>query len=82
MPTKITFEKQLARLEEIVSKLEEEQTDLDASVKLFEEGVVLSKELSQKLETVKFKVEELKKKGAEMLTAPFDTELTEDDNAQ
>ncbi len=82
MPTKITFEKQLARLEEIVSKLEEEQTDLDASVKLFEEGVVLSKELSQKLETVKFKVEELKKKGAEMLTAPFDTELAEDDNAQ
>ena len=50
--TKFNFEKQLSRLEEIVAKLEEEQTDLDASVKLFEEGLTLSKELSQKLETV------------------------------
>jgi len=82
MPTKITFEKQLSRLEEIVQKLEEEQTDLDASVKLFEEGVVLSKELAQKLETVKFKVEELKKKGSELLTEPFDTELAENSDGE
>ena len=74
---KLSFEKQLARLEEIVQKLEEEQTDLDASVKLFEEGITLSKELSQKLETVKFKVQELKKKGAELVPTPFDTELAE-----
>ena len=80
--TKFNFEKQLSRLEEIVAKLEEEQTDLDASVKLFEEGVTLSKELSQKLETVKFKVEELKKEGAEMMTEPFNTELAEDENGK
>ena len=80
--TKFNFEKQLSRLEEIVAKLEEEQTDLDASVKLFEEGVTLSKELSQKLETVNFKVEELKKKGAEMMTEPFNTELAEDENGK
>ena len=80
--TKFNFEKQLSRLEEIVAKLQEEQTDLDASVKLFEEGVTLSKELSQKLETVKFKVEELKKKGAEMMTEPFNTELAEDENGK
>lgn len=79
---KLSFEKQLARLEEIVQKLEEEQTDLDASVKLFEEGITLSKELAQKLETVKFKVSELKKKGAELVTAPFDTELAEDGNGE
>ena len=78
--TKLNFEKQLARLEQIVSKLEEEQTDVDAAVKLFEEGVTLSKDLSQKLETVKFKVEELKKKGSLLLTQPFDTELAEDDS--
>ncbi|MBO5011321.1 MAG: exodeoxyribonuclease VII small subunit [Elusimicrobiales bacterium] len=82
MAPKLNFEKQLARLEEIVAKLEEEQTDLDASVKLFEEGVLLSKELSQKLETVKFKVEELKKKGTEMLTEPFDTELAENTDGE
>ncbi len=66
------FESQLTRLEEIVAKLEEEQTDLDASVKLFEEGVALSKELSQKLQEVKFTVMALKKKGAQLLTEPFD----------
>lgn len=79
---KFNFEKQLSRLEEIVEKLEEEQTDLDASVKLFEEGVALSKELAQKLETVKFKVEELKKKGTELLTEPFDTELAENSDGE
>ena len=79
---KLNFEKQLLRLEEIVEKLEAEQTDLDASVKLFEEGVLLSKELSHKLETVKFKVEELKKKGTELLTEPFDTELAENSDGE
>ena len=74
---KLSFEKQLARLEEIVQKLEEEQTDLDASVKLFEEGITLSKDLAQKLETVKFKVQELKKKGAQFVATPFDTDLAE-----
>ena len=79
---KITFEKQLARLEEIVEKLEAEQTDLDASVKLFEEGITLSKDLAQKLETVKFKVNELKKKGAQLVVTPFDTELAEEGNGE
>lgn len=82
MASKFNFEKQLSRLEEIVAKLEEEQTDLDASVKLFEEGVALSKDLSQKLETVKFKAEELKKKGAELITQPFDTELAEETDGE
>ena len=79
---KLNFERQLSRLEEIVEKLEEEQTDLDASVKLFEEGISLSNELAQKLETVKFKVSELKKKGAEMMTVPFDTELAEEEDGE
>lgn len=79
---KLSFEKQLSRLEEIVEKLEAENTDLDASVKLFEEGMTLSKELSQKLETVKFKVQELKKKGTQFITTPFDTELAEDTDGE
>lgn len=79
---KLTFEKQLSRLEEIVNKLEAENCDLDASVKLFEEGITLSKELSQKLETVKFKVQELKKKGSQFMATPFDTELAEDANGE
>lgn len=80
---KSNFEKELSRLEEIVEQLENENTDLDKSVKLFEEGILLSKNLSKKLETVKFKVEELKKKGTALLTEPFDTELAEgNDNGE
>lgn len=69
------FESQLTRLEEIVAKLEEEQTDLDASVKLFEEGIALSKELTEKLQDVKFKVTALKKKGQQLLSEPFDAPI-------
>ena len=76
---KLNFEKQLSRLEEIVCSLEEEQTDLDASVKLFEEGIALSKEMTEKLQEVKFKVTQLKKKGAALLTEPFDAEQNTED---
>lgn len=82
MATKLNFENKLARLEEIVNDLEYEQTDLDAAVKLFEEGIKLSKELSQNLDTIKFKVEELKKQGEAFLTAPFNTDLAEGDDGE
>ncbi len=76
---KNSFESKLTRLEEIVAKLEEEQTDLDASVKLFEEGILLSKEMTEKLQEVKFKVTQLRKKGAALLTEPFEAEQNTDD---
>lgn len=75
------FEHKLNRLEDIVAKLEEEQTDLDASVKLFEEGVTLSKELTQQLQEVKFKVVALKKKGAALLSEPFDAPQSDKDES-
>lgn len=76
--TKKTFETQLARLEEIVAALEAEQTDLDASVKLFEEGLTLSRELSKKLEDVKFKVSALKRKGEGLALEPFEAKEADD----
>lgn len=68
---KNSFEDKLNRLEEIVALLEEEQTDLDASVKLFEEGIALSKEMSTKLQEVKFKVKALKKKRGRTFDRTF-----------
>jgi len=76
---KNNFESKLQRLEEIVAKLEEEQTDLDSSVKLFEEGIALSKEMTEKLQEVKFKVTALKKKGEKLLTEPFEAEQNTED---
>ncbi|MCX7978693.1 MAG: exodeoxyribonuclease VII small subunit [Bdellovibrionaceae bacterium] len=43
------FEKKLARLEEIVSKMEKGDLPLEESLKLFEEGVKLSRECHQRL---------------------------------
>jgi exodeoxyribonuclease VII small subunit len=57
------FEKSLARLEGIVGKLESGEEGLERSIKLFEEGSQLSKDLAQRLVAVKQKVEVLIKEG-------------------
>ncbi|MFZ4402568.1 MAG: exodeoxyribonuclease VII small subunit [Pseudobdellovibrionaceae bacterium] len=43
------FEKKLKRLEEIVQNMEKGDMSLDASLKLFEEGVQLSRECQSQL---------------------------------
>lgn len=50
------FEKNLIRLEEIVGKMERGELSLDDSLKLFEEGVKLSKECHQRLSEAENKV--------------------------
>lgn len=44
------FEELMQKLEEITDKLEKEQLSLDDSVKLFEEGMKISKKCNSKLE--------------------------------
>lgn len=44
------FEELIEKLEDITNKLEKEQLSLDESVKLFEEGMKISKECNSKLE--------------------------------
>jgi len=50
------FEKKLGRLEEIVNKMEKGDLALEDSLKLFEEGVKLSRECHQKLNDAESKV--------------------------
>ena len=59
---KLSFEQKLARLNAIVSELESGKLSLDASLKLFEEGNALSKELATELNEAKLKIEELQVK--------------------
>jgi exodeoxyribonuclease VII small subunit len=67
------FERSLARLEEIVSKLENTNLSLDDAMKLFEEGVVLSRDCQKQLEQAEGRVEILMKKAGGALTAePFE----------
>ena len=69
------FERSLARLEEVVRKLESPQLSLDEAMKLFEEGVGLSRECQKQLEEAEGRVEILLKKADGKLAAePFEPE--------
>src|ERR1700726_884687 len=66
------FERSLARLEEVVGKLESPQLSLDEAMKLFEEGVGLSRECQKQLEEAEGRVEILLKKAdGRMVAEPF-----------
>src|SRR5882762_5278125 len=74
-PKKPDFERSLARLEEVVRRLESPQLSLDDAMKLFEEGVALSRECQKQLEEAEGRVEILLKKADGKLAAePFDPE--------
>ena len=69
------FENSLARLEEIVGKLESANLSLDEAMKLFEEGVGLSQECQKQLEEAEGRVEILLKKAdGKMVAEPFESE--------
>jgi exodeoxyribonuclease VII small subunit len=69
------FERSLARLEEVVGKLESPQLSLDEAMKLFEEGVALSRECQKQLEEAEGKVEILLKKAdGKIVAEPFEPE--------
>lgn len=59
------FEKKLGRLEEIVQKMEKGDLALEDSLKLFEEGVKLSRECHQRLSEAETKVKLLMSVGAD-----------------
>ncbi len=53
------FEKKIERLETIVQKMEKGDLSLEDSLKLFEEGVKLSRECHQSLNEAEVKVKQL-----------------------
>ena len=57
MKNQETFEELLTRLEDITTKLEkEENISLDESMKLFEEGIQISKKCNQQIEEAEKKI--------------------------
>jgi exodeoxyribonuclease VII small subunit len=55
----LTFEQALARLEEIVARLESGEEGLDEAIALFEEGTKLSRLCQEKLSQAQMKIEKL-----------------------
>ena len=72
------FEDAMKELEDIVKRLESGDLSLEESIKLFEEGMVLSKYCSGKLEEAEKKVSLLVKDESGIKTEPFDYGATED----
>ena len=73
----LKFEGALERLEEIVRKLEEGEIPLEESLKLFEEGVKLSRLCDQKLQAAERRIEILMKdQEGGATTLPFEPKDT------
>ena len=62
MAAKMTYEQAMARLEEIVTKLDDGSLPLDESIKLFEESTKLATFCNTSLEKAKLKITELSEK--------------------
>lgn len=67
---KQTFEQAMGRLEEIVSRLEQGDCDLDQSLKLFEEGAKLAAQCEEQLDQAEQKVNLLLADGREVPFRP------------
>jgi len=75
----IPFEEHLRKLEKIVHQLEEGELTLDESVKIYEEGMNISKICLEELNKTKKKIEQLVIKSEENYsTKPFSEKEGED----
>lgn len=72
MENKKSFEENLARLEEIVSILEEGKISLENSVELFEEGMKLSKQCNKRIESIEHKISILIEDNGNIREEKFD----------
>ena len=76
---KVDFEKKLSRLEEIVQKMEKGDSSLEDSLKLFEEGIKLSRECQSQLTKAEAQVKKLIAidDSGKAITEPFRGEESE-----
>jgi len=65
------FESALKRLEEISDLLENDDTPLEDSIKLFEEGIELKEFCEEKLKSAKLKIDKILKKNKSLSTTEF-----------
>ncbi len=65
------FESALKRLEEISDLLESEDTPLEDSIKLFEEGIELKEFCEEKLKSAKLKIDKIVKRNKSLTSTEF-----------
>ena len=65
------FESSLKRLEQISDLLENEDTSLEESIKLFEEGISLKEICEERLKSAKIKIDKIVKKNKSLSSTEF-----------
>ena len=65
------FESALKRLEQISELLENEDTSLEESIRLFEEGIELKEYCEEKLKSAKIKIDKIVKKNKSLSSTEF-----------
>ena len=71
--SELPFEAALAKLEEVVDRLEQGDLELEASLAAFEQGVRLSRRCASQLDVAEQRIEVLTREGGEWLKRPFAT---------
>ncbi|MFD1428078.1 exodeoxyribonuclease VII small subunit [Kroppenstedtia sanguinis] len=74
LPENLSFEEAMDRLEEVVEHLESGEVPLEESIRLFEEGMKLSRYCGEKLEKMEQHVEMLVQENGEWVKKPFQPE--------
>ncbi|MAV82535.1 MAG: exodeoxyribonuclease VII small subunit [Pelagibacteraceae bacterium] len=69
---KLNFEDSLKRLEKIAELLESEETSLEESIMLFEEGIALKEVCEAKLKNAKLKIEKIIKSNKSLSIEKFE----------
>ena len=72
----VPFEDGLARLEDLVERLEAGELPLEGALEAFEEGVRLSRQLDRQLNQAEQRVEVLLREGGRWVTEPLEPEET------
>lgn len=65
MAKEIKFEDKMERLSKIVEELESNNSNIDDAIKLYEEGLKLTKELDNQLKSFQEKIDKVKKEKDE-----------------
>ena len=65
------FESALRRLEQISDLLENDDTPLEESIKLFEEGIKLKEICEERLKSAKIKIDKIVKKNKSLSSTEF-----------
>lgn len=80
-PSPPSFEEALARLQDVVARLESGQLTLDESVRLFQEGTELARVCSARLDDAEQRIDRLVQAAGQVRLEPFEARQLKEEGA-